>query len=195
MANWGPPPEISPWRRRGLKIPPDSFHAWVRLGTWEFGMGVLFYLIFGFGAQLIASAPHNIVTVFDFANCYAAPPIALPCERVAYRTGALIAAVNAWCGLLLVAVAAWLVLDLWSAAKPPPVADDFLKLLEDSFARDWRRPRTWPWTRVAWAYGFTLVGVTSGVGMSLLISALSASPPTRAPSVLVDTSQQFRAIR
>jgi hypothetical protein len=173
-----------------LKIPPDSFHEWVRLGTWEFGMGVLFYLIFGFGAQLIASAPHSIVTVFDFTNCYAAPPIALPCERVAYRAGALIAAVNAWCGLLLVAVAAWLVLDLWSAAAPGRITDDFLKLLEDSFARDWRRPRTWPWTRMAWAYGFALAGVTSAVGVSLLIAALSASPPARAPNV--DTFEQFR---
>ena len=153
-------------------------------------MGVLFYVVFGFGTQLIASAPHSIVTVFDFTNCYAAPPIALPCERVAYRAGALIAAVNAWCGLLLVAVAAWLVLDLWSAAAPTPITDDFLKLLEDSFSRDWRRPRTWPWTRVGWAYGFALVGVTSGVGVSLLIAALSASPPARAPNV--DTFEQFR---
>jgi len=192
-SHWGPPQEISPWRRRGLKIPPDSFQAWVRLGTWEFGMGVLLYLIFGFGTQLIVSAPHGIVTVFDFTNCYAALPVALPCERVAYGAGILIAAVNAWCGLLLVAVAAWLVWDLWSAAAPTPITDDFLKLLENSFARDWRRPRTWPWTRVGWAYGFALVGVTSGVGMSLLISALSASPPARTPTV--ETSQQFRVIQ
>ena len=65
MANWGPPLEISPWRLRGLKIPPDSFHAWVRLGIWEFGMGVLLCVVFGFGTQLIASVPHSIVTVFD----------------------------------------------------------------------------------------------------------------------------------
>ncbi len=76
-----------------------------------------------------------------------------------------------------------------------PITDDFLKLLEDSFARDWRKPLTWPWTRVAWAYGFALVGVTWGVGMSLLISALAASPPARAPTVLVETSQQFRVIQ
>ena len=68
MANWSPQPEVSPFRRRGLKIPPDSFHAWVRLGTWEFGMGVLLYAVFSFGTQLIASAPHSIVTVFDFTN-------------------------------------------------------------------------------------------------------------------------------
>jgi hypothetical protein len=92
------------------------------------------------------------------------------------------------------AVAASLVWDLWSAAAPKPITDDFLKLLEDSFARDWRKPRTWPWTRVGWAYGFALVGVTSGVALSLLISALSASAPVRAPSVLVETSQQFRVI-
>ena len=118
MANWGPPLEISPWRRRGLKVPPDSFRAWVRLGTWEFGMGVLLYVVFGFGTQLIASAPHSIVTVFDFTNCYAAPPVALPCERVAYRAGILNAGLNGWCGLLLIAVAAWLVWDLWSGQRP-----------------------------------------------------------------------------
>ena len=195
MAKWGPPLEISPWRRRGLKIPPDSFHAWVRLGTWEFAMGVLLYVAFGFGTQLIASAPHSLVTVFDFTNCYAAPPVALPCERIAYRAGTLNAALNVWCGLLLMAVAAWLVSDLWSAAAPKPITDDFLKLLEDSFARDWRRPRTWPWTRVAWAYGFALVGVTAGVALSLLISALSAAAPAKAPAVLVETSQHFRVIQ
>ena len=157
-------------------------------------MGVLVSVVVGFGMQLIASAPHSIVTVFDFTNCYAAPPVALPCERVAYRAGTLNAALNAWCGLLLMAVAAWLVWDLWSAAAPKPVTDDFLKLLEDSFARDWRRPRTWPWTRVAWAYGFALVGVTAGVSMSLLISALFTTSPARAPTVLVETSQQFRVV-
>jgi hypothetical protein len=155
-------------------------------------MGVLLYVVFGFGTQLIASAPHSIVTVFDFTNCYAAPPVALPCERVAYRVGTLNALLNAWCGLLLMAVAVWLVWDLWSAAAPRPITDDFLKLLEDSFARDWRKPLTWPWIRVAWAYGFALAGVTSGVGVSLLISALSASPPPRAPTGVVETSQQFR---
>jgi hypothetical protein len=195
MANWTPPPEISPWRRRALKIPPDSLRAWVRLGTWEFGMGVLLYVVFSVGTHLIASAPQSIVTVFDFTNCYAAPPVPLPCERVAYRVGTLNAAFNAWCGLLLIVVAGSLVWDLWSAAAPKPITDDFLKLLEDSFARDWRKPRTWPWTRVAWAYGFALVGVTSGVGMSLLISALSASPPATSPTGLVQTSEQFRVIQ
>jgi hypothetical protein len=195
VASWSPPPEISPWRRRGLRIPPDSLSAWVRLATWEFGMGVLVYVVVGFGAHMILSAPDSIVTVFDFTDCYAAPPIPLPCERVAYRTGTLNAALNVWCGLLLTAVAAWLVWDLWSAAAPKPITDDFLKLLEDSFARDWRKPRTWPWTRVAWAYGFALVGVTSAVGISLLISALSASPPTRAPAIRIETSEQFRVVQ
>ena len=192
MPRWAPQ-EISPWRLRGLRVPPDSLSAWVRLGTWQFGMGVLLCVVVGFGTQLIASAPHSVTTVFDLTNCYAPPPVALPCERVAYRTGAMDAALNAWFGVLLMAVAVWLVSDLWSAAAPRPITDDFLKLLEDSFARDWRKPRTWPWTRVAWAYGFALVGVTSGVGLSLLISALSVSPPARAPTV--ETSQQFRLIQ
>jgi hypothetical protein len=46
---------------------------------------------------------------------------------------------------------------------------------------------------VAWAYGFVLAGVTSAVGMSLLISALFASPPARAPAV--DTFEQFRVFQ
>ena len=178
-----------------MTIPPDSLRAWVRLGTWEFAMGVLWYVIAVFGTHLITSAPEGIVTVFDFSNCYAAPPVALPCERVAYRAGVLNAALNAWCGLLLVAVAAWLVWDLWSAAAPSPIADDFLRLLEDSFARDWRKPGTWPWTRVAWAYGFALAGVISGVGLSLLLSSISASPSASTPTVLVETSEQFRVIQ
>src|SRR5262245_26509839 len=107
--------EISPWRRRALQIPPDSFDAWVRLGTWELGMGVALYVVIGFAVQLIAAAPASIVTVFDFTNCYAAPPIPQPCERIAYRAGALNAALNGWCGVLLMAVAAWLLWDLWSA--------------------------------------------------------------------------------
>jgi hypothetical protein len=81
---------------------------------------------------------------------------------------------------------------LWSATAPKPITDDFLKLLEDSFARDWRRPRTWPWTRVAWAYGFALAGVVSAVGIAMLVSTLSASPPPGAPSGLVETSERFR---
>jgi hypothetical protein len=47
---------------------------------------------------------------------------------------------------------------------------------------------------VAWAYGFAFAGVTSAVGISLLISALSASPPRRAPIGVVETSEQFRVI-
>jgi hypothetical protein len=185
------PAEVSPWRWRGLIVPPDSLQAWVRLGTWEFCMGVALYVVLGFGVQLIATAPHSVITVFDFTQCYADPPVAQPCERIAYRAGGLNAMLNMWCGVLLIAVAAWLVWELWSAVAPKPITDDFLKLLDDSFGRDWRKPRTWPWTRLAYAYGFTLVGVTSAVAMGLLIStALSASTPAKVPSV--ETSQQFR---
>jgi hypothetical protein len=190
MASWRPP-EISPWRRRALTIPPDSLAAWVRLGVWELWMGALLYVAFLFGSHLIAAAPHSIVTVFDFSNCYAAPPVALPCERVAYRAGALNAMLNAWCGVLLIAVACSLIWDLWNATTPKPITDDFLKLLDDSFGRDWRKPRTWPWARLGWAYGFTLVGLTSALGVGLLLSAaISSSTATKAPTV--ETSQSFR---
>jgi hypothetical protein len=194
VADWRLP-ELSPWRRRALTIPPDSLRAWVRLGLWEFWMGVLVYGALSFGTQLIAAAPDSVVTVFDFTNCYAAP-VVQPCERVAYRAGALNVVLNLWCGVLLVAVAAWLLWELWSAVAPKPITDDFLKLLEDSFGRDWRNLRTWPWARMVWAYGFTLVGVTSAVGVGLLLSAvISSSRPARAPTVHVETSQSFRLIQ
>jgi hypothetical protein len=195
VAEWRLP-ELSPWRRHALTMPPDSLRAWVRLGVWEFKMGMLLYVALAFGAQLIATAPASIVTVFDLTNCYAVPPVAQPCERIAYRAGALNAVLNVWCGLLLLAVAVWLLWELWSAVAPTPITDDFLKLLDDSFARDWRKPRTWPWTRVVWAYGFTLVGVTSAVCIGLLTSAvIASSKPAKTPSVHVETSQRFRLIQ
>jgi hypothetical protein len=187
---------MSPWRRRALTIPPDSVQDWVRLAVWEVGMGMLVCAALGVGTRLIATAPDHIVTVFDFANCYAAPPIVQPCERVAFRSGTLNVVLNAWCGLLLVVVAACLLWELWSAVTPTPITDDFLKLLDDSFGRDWRSPRTWPWARVGWAYGFTLLGAASTIGVALVLSAVIASSrPAKGPTVHVDTSQRFRPIQ
>jgi hypothetical protein len=85
---------------------------------------------------------------------------------------------------------------LWSAVAPKPITDDFLKLLDDSFGRSWRRPRTWPWARMAWAYGFTLVGATSALGLGLLIfAAISSSRVAKLPTPHVETSQHLRLIR
>lgn len=183
--------ELSPWRRYALVIPPDSPREWLRLAIWEFWMGLLLCGALGFGIRLIATAPDSVVTVFDFTNCYAAPPIVQPCERIAYRSGALNVILNFWFGLLLLGLGAWLIWELWTAVAPKPITDDFLKLLDDSFGRDWRRPWTWPWTRLAWAYGFTLAGVTSALLAGRLISA-SISTSVKPPTVHVETSQRFR---
>ena len=189
-------PEMSPWRRRSLTFPPDSWSAWVRLAVWELGMGTLLYGALGFGTRLIVTAPDNVVTVFDFTNCYAIPQVVEPCERVAYRTGALNAALNLWCGVLLMAVAIWLLWELWNTVAPKPITDDFLQLLDRSFGRDWRSPRTWPWARMVYAYGFTLVGATVSVCIGLLVSVvMSSRTPVKAPSVHVETSQSFRLAR
>jgi len=142
------------------------------------------------------TAPDSIVTVFDFTNCYAVPLVVEPCERVAYKTGAMNAAFNFWCGVLLMAVAIWLLWELWNAVAPQPITDDFLQLLDQSFRRDWRSPRTWPWARMVYAYGFTLVGVAASVCAGLLVSAaISARTPAKAPRVHSDTSQSFRLAR
>ena|SRR3989442_6427522 len=187
-------PEMSPWKWRPLTIPPDSVSAWLGLAAWEFWMGVIVCGALVFGTQLIVTAPRSMVTVFDFTNCYASPPVAQPCERVAYRTGALNMALNLWCGLLLITVAAWLLWELWNAVAPKPITDDFLKLLDDSFGRDWRRPRTWPWARIVWAYGFTLVGAVAALSIGLVFSSVISSS-ARAPTARVETSQRFWHIR
>ena len=60
----------------------------------------------------------------------------------------------------------------------------------------WELSRTWPWARVGWAYGFTLLGAASTVGVALLLSAVIASSrPAKAPTVHVETSQRFRPIQ
>src|SRR5580765_7897034 len=97
--------------------------AWVRLAVWESGIGALVFSALVFGTRLIASAPGNIVTVFDFSKCYAAPPIVQPCERVAYRAGTLNVVLNAWFGLLLVDMGAWLLWQLWVTVAPKPITD------------------------------------------------------------------------
>jgi len=186
---------MSPWKRQPLAIPPDSLRAWVTLAAWECWIGLLLAVALVFGTQLVATAPANMVTAFDLTNCYVVPPVVPPCERVAYRTGHMSVVLSLWCGVLLLAIAAWLLWDLWSATAPKPITDDFLKLLDDSFARDWRRPRTWPWARVAWAYGFTLAGATVAVCIGLLASSvISSSRFAKAPAPRVETSQQFRPI-
>jgi hypothetical protein len=190
MARWTLP-EMSPWRRQPLTIPPDSLRAWIGLAAWECWIGALLSIALVFATQLIVTAPGTLVTVYDFTNCYAAPPIVQPCERVAYRTGGLNVMLNLWCGVLLLAVAAWLLWELWNAVAPKPITDDFLKLLDDSFGRDWRRPRTWPWARLVWAYGFTLVGATAAFGVGLVVSSAIASS-AKPPTARVETSQQFR---
>jgi hypothetical protein len=183
---------MSPWRRQPLAIPPDSLGAWLRLALWEGWMGILLCASLTFGARLILTARDNIVTVYDFTNCYAVPPIAQPCERVAYKTGMLMAVFNGWCGVLLLAVAAWLVYELWSAVAPKPITDDFLKLLDDSFGRDWRKPRSWPWARAGWAFGFTLVGAIVAIGLGTIIATVTSPPLTKPAVIHIEMTQRFR---
>jgi hypothetical protein len=147
---------MSAWNRHGVTIPPDSWRAWLRLAVWEGWMGMVICGAVIFGFQQISSAPRQIMTIDGFYNCTA--QAAQPCQQVAHRIGGLNALFMALIGVLLLVVAAWLVWELWLAVKPRPIADDFLKLLHDSFARDWRNPLTWPWARLAWAYGFALLG-------------------------------------
>ena len=185
-------PEMSPWRRRALAIPPDSTSAWIRLAVWEFWMGMIVCAALGLGTNVIVTAPRSVVVIRDFTNCYTASQEAQRCQPVAYRIGTLNAAFSALCGLQLIAVAVWSMWELWSAVQPKPITDEFLKLLDDSFGRDWRNPRTWPWTRMLWAYGFTLPGAAAAFVIWTLVST---SLPGRAPAPHVETSQSFRLAR
>ena len=188
-----PLPEISPWKPRSLTIPPNSRNAWLHLAIWELWMGVLVCVTGGLGVWLIASAPARIVAVSDLSACYAPPPVTLPCERLVYRGGALDAAFTVLCGLMLLGVAVWLLWELWNAVEPKPITDDFLRLLNDSFGRDWRNPLKWPWARMLWAYGFTIVGatLTAGIGMAIW-TLVASSQAAKLPSIQIETSQSFR---
>jgi hypothetical protein len=134
------------------------------------------------------------MTVTDLGGCYAAQ-VVLPCERTLYRGGALDAAFTALCGVMLIGVAVWLLWELWSAVEPRPITDDFLKLLNESFGRDWRNPLKWPWARMLWAYGFTVVGVTlTAVVASAIWTMVTSSDRARVPTIKIETSQSFRVV-
>ena len=155
-------------------------------------MGMLLCGILALGVNIILSSSTCIVTVSDLSRCYAPPPVAVPCERIVYRGGLLNAAFTALCGVMLIGLAAWFLWELWSAVEPKPITDDFLKLLNDSFGRDWRNPFTWPWARVGWAYGFTVLGAALAAGAGLAIWTLvTASQPARIPTARVETSQSY----
>jgi len=185
-------PEMSPWNRGPLKVPPDSLGGWIRLARWEIWMGMTVCFTIGLGIFLIATASDRIVVVSDLTACYAAPPVALPCERLVYRGGALNAALNGFCGLLLIGVGVWFLWELWGAVEPKPITDDFLRLLNDSFGRRWHNPLTWPWARLFWAYGFATLGATltaanntspsSSGAKSSFSSRISSSRSATAPS-------------
>jgi hypothetical protein len=186
-------PDMRPWGRRPLTIPPNSRTAWLQLAVWELWMGMLVALVGALGVYLIVTAPGYIIAIPDLTNCYGPPPVPTPCERIVYRGGMLNSAFIALCGLTLIGVAAWILWELWSAVEPKPITDDFLRLLHDSFGRNWRNPSTWPWARVLYAYGFTFVGAMMTAGLGIAIWTLVAAwHPVKTPTIQIDTSQSFR---
>jgi hypothetical protein len=188
-----PLPDMSPWKPRSLTVPPNSIRAWIRLAVWELWMGMLVCVTLGLGFSLIIASPNRIIAVSDLSACYAPPPVALPCEHIVYRGGVLDAAFTVLCGLMLIGVAVWLLWELWGAVEPKPITDDFLRLLNDSFGQDWRNPLRWPWTRMLWAYGFTVVGAITTAGVGLIVwTIVTSSQPAKTPAVQVETSQSFR---
>ena len=183
----------TPWRRRSLTIPPASSRDWFDLAMWELWMGLLICGFLALGAALVHTAPDRIITAEDLSGCYADPPVQRPCERIVYRTGLLNAAFSALFGTMATIVGVWLLWELWAATAPKPITDDFLKLLNDSFARRWRDPRTWPWSRIVYAYGFTALGIVLTVAAALEFSRVLADHrPIKPVIIKVNTSQEFR---
>ena len=186
-------PDMRPWGRRALTIPPDSRSAWMHLALWELWMGGLVAMTGGFGALFISHSPARIMTMVDLSACYQAPPVPLPCDHVVYVGGALDAAFTALCGLMLIAAAFWFVWELWLAVEPKPITDDFLRLLNDSFGRSWRNPLKWPWTRMLYAYGFAALGMVLTVTIALSILRTAAASVDVKPRVVhVSTSEGYR---
>ena len=183
----------APWRRRSLTIPPASRRDWFDLVVWELWMGILICGFLALGGALMFTAPDRIITAEDLSRCYAPPPVPQPCERIVYRTGLLNAAFSGLFGTMAMIIGTLLVWELWGAVAPKPITDDFLRLLNDSFARNWRDPRTWPWSRVFYAYGFTAIGIVLSVAAGLAVSReLADLRPLKPPITKVHTSQDFR---
>jgi hypothetical protein len=184
---------VTPWRTRALTFPPRSWSDWLRLAAWELWMGSIVGALLWAGGAMIATSPDRIITAEDLSGCYASPPVVRPCERIVYRTGAMNAAFSVLTGMVMTVAAFWLLWELWVAVAPKPIMDDFLRLLHDSFARNLFDPRTWPWSRVLWAYGFAAVGAAVSASLALAFwSALASATPPKAPVVKVNTSQDFR---
>jgi hypothetical protein len=190
VAGWSMP-EMSPWKPRSLTFPPTSVRMWIRIAIWELWMGMLLCVLLAFGIRLIATSPDRLYAVMDYSNCYA-PPVTIPCARIAYQGGGLNVVFTALSGVLLIGVAAWLLWELWTAVEPKPITDDFLRLLNDSFGRDWRNPLKWPWRRVLWAYGFTVVGATVSATVGMMIWTLVVSNNVKPPAPRIETDQIFR---
>ena len=186
--------EIHPaWRKRSIVIPPETRDEWVRLVTWEVWMGLILFFLLAIGTRLVTTAPDRVVVLQDLSQCYVPPPVPIPCERPLYR-GLLNVAFSAFSGFMMLAVATWMIWSLWNVAEPAPIADDFLRLLDDSFGRDWRNPKTWPWPRLLWAYGFTSIGVALGLAVTIAVSlALASVPSARRPAAPAETVQIFSA--
>ncbi len=184
---------ITPWRVRSLTIPPASLMDWLRLAAWEFWIGSLVCALLWAGGAMITTSPDRIITAEDLSGCYASPPVMRPCERIVYRTGAMNAAFSALTGFVMIIAALWLVWELWDAVAPKAITDDFLRLLSYSFAGNWRDPRTWPWSRVGWAYGFAVIGfVITAATATAAWTLLSSASPKKIPAGKVETSQEFK---
>jgi hypothetical protein len=154
------------WRRRTIVAPPETRDEWVRLVAWELWIGLILFFLFAVGIELAATPPDR---------------------------GWFIVALSIVSGMTMLAVAARLLWSLWRAAEPAPITDDFLSLLHESFGRNWRDPRTWPWSRLKWAYGFTTVGVAMGLLLTIALSeAVRSLPSTRRPATEINTLQIFR---
>ena len=157
------------WRKRAIVVPPETRDEWVRLVTWQLWMGLILFFLVASGITLIASSSERLVP--------------------------LSAAFSALAGVTMLIGAAWVLWLLWDAAEPAPIADDFLRLLKDSFRRDWRDPRAWPWSRLRWAYGFTAIGVTIGLIVTMALSAAMRSlPSSRPPAAQSEPVKIFRAL-
>jgi hypothetical protein len=181
----------SPWRLRSFTIPPKSAVDWLRLAVWELWMGAIICALLWAGTSMIVTSPDRIITAEDLSGCYDSPPVTRPCERIVYRTGAMNAAFSVLIGVVMSIAAIWLAWELWDAVAPKPITDDFLRLLHHSFARNWRNPRTWPWSRLLLAYGFALIGAVVAASTVVAFRSVFATPAAEKRPV-IGIEQQFR---
>jgi len=167
----------------------------VRLAVWEFGIGAVVSGAVVFGTRSSPALPATssrlrfLEVLRRAAGCSALRTRGVPGRDVERRAQRVLRLCPCRCGrMAAVAVVGRRRAEADHRRVP--------ELLDDSFGRNWRRPRSWPWAATGVGVRLHLHRGRPGIqsGRHRLNRHLSSTPP-RTPAIRVETSERFRPSR